>query len=315
MDTRGEIATRIISTARELEIETYSIYTANDTSHTANSTYSLQLKSPASYLDISELISLVKEHQIDAVHPGYGFLSESAEFAQRMWVEASAVVIGPGPEILERTGDKLRARLLAEECHVPVLPALRSPTSEVSELSDFASSVGYPVIIKAVDGGGGRGIRIVRRQEDLSSLARRALNESPSGKAFAEKAAIDGFRHVEVQILGDGKGSVRHLWERECSIQRRFQKVVEFAPSSIPDRKLVAQVIEAALTMAKKVCKSGLLRLLVDCILFYSVFSAILSISVFFQEFLAHYYRSITPPWGPLNSSFDQHPQNFTFWR
>jgi pyruvate carboxylase len=171
-----------------------------------------------------------------------------------MWDEAGALVIGPGPEILARTGDKLQARLLAEECQVPVLPALKKPTSEVADLQAFASEVGYPIIIKAVDGGGGRGIRIVRKEEELDSLAKRALQESPSKKAFAEKAAIDGYRHVEVQIIGDGKGNVRHLWERECSIQRRFQKVVEFAPSSIPDRKLVAEVINAALRMARKVC-------------------------------------------------------------
>ena len=171
-----------------------------------------------------------------------------------MWNEVGALVIGPGPDILSRTGDKLQARLLAEECQVPVLPALKTPTSDIEELRNFATSVGYPIIIKAVDGGGGRGIRIVRKDEDLSSLAKRALQESPSGKAFAEKAAIDGYRHVEVQIIGDGRGNVRHLWERECSIQRRFQKVVEFAPSSIPDRKLVVKVINAALSMAKKVC-------------------------------------------------------------
>jgi pyruvate carboxylase len=171
-----------------------------------------------------------------------------------MWDEAGASVIGPGPQILARTGDKLQARLLAEECQVPVLPALQKPTSEVADLQAFASEVGYPIIIKAVDGGGGRGIRIVRTEEELDSLAKRALQESPSKKAFAEKAAIDGYRHVEVQIIGDGKGNVRHLWERECSIQRRFQKVVEFAPSSIPDRKLVAEVINAALRMARKVC-------------------------------------------------------------
>jgi hypothetical protein len=166
--------------------------------------------------------------------------------------EAGALVIGPGHEILSRTGDKLQARLLAEECQVPVLPALRTPTSDVAELGAFACSVGYPIIIKAVDGGGGHGIRIVRKEEDLASLTKRAIQESPSGKAFAEKAAINGFRHVEVQIIGDGKGNVRHLWERECSIQRRFQKVVEFAPSSIQDRKLVSEVIKAALRMANK---------------------------------------------------------------
>jgi pyruvate carboxylase len=170
-----------------------------------------------------------------------------------MWAEAGALVIGPGPDILSRTGDKLMARLLAEECQVPVLPALQTPTSDIDDLQAFGSSVGYPVIIKAVDGGGGRGIRIVRKEEDLAPLAKRALQESPSGKAFAEKAAIDGYKHVEVQIIGDGKGNVRHLWERECSIQRRFQKVVEFAPSSITDRRLVGEVIRAALRMARKV--------------------------------------------------------------
>lgn len=251
---RGEIATRIISTARELDIDIYSIYTPADTSHTFGSTHSIQLTSPASFLDISELVNIVKKHRIDTIHPGYGFLSESTEFAQRMWAEAGALVIGPGPEILSRTGDKLQARRLAEECQVPVLPALKSPTSDIADLREFASSVGYPIIIKAVDGGGGRGIRIVRKVGELSSLAKRALQESPSGKAFAEKAAIDGYRHVEVQIIGDGTGNVRHLWERECSIQRRFQKVVEFAPSSIADRTLVGEVINAALRMARKVC-------------------------------------------------------------
>ncbi|KAE8443637.1 hypothetical protein EG329_001495 [Mollisiaceae sp. DMI_Dod_QoI] len=218
----------------------------------------MQLKSPASYLDVSELIEVVKKHNIDAIHPGYGFLSESAEFAQRMWDEAGALVIGPGPEILERTGNKLQARLLAQECDVPVLPALKTPTNDVAQLRKFATSVGYPIIVKAVDGGGGRGIRIVGKDEDLPSLAKRALQESPSGLAFAEKAAIDGYRHVEVQIVGDGRGNVRHLWERECSIQRRFQKVVEFAPSSIQDRKLVRDVINTALRMAKKVNYSSL---------------------------------------------------------
>jgi pyruvate carboxylase len=251
--SRGEIAARIISTARELDIETYSIYTSNDTSHTFGSSHSIQLTSSASYLDTSELINIAKNHRIDTIHPGYGFLSESPEFAQRMWDEAGALVIGPGPNILSRTGAKLQARLLAEECQVPVLPALETPTSNISELQKFASSIGYPIIIKAVDGGGGRGIRIVKKEDELSSLTKRALQESPSGRIFAEKAAIDGYRHVEVQIIGDGLGNVRHLWERECSIQRRFQKVVEFAPSSIPDRTLVGEVIKAALRMAKKV--------------------------------------------------------------
>ncbi|KAB8303909.1 hypothetical protein EYC80_005272 [Monilinia laxa] len=250
---RGEIATRIISTARELDIDTYSLYTENDTSHTRHSTQSIKLPSPSSYLDVSALISIVQTHHIDAIHPGYGFLSESPEFAERMWKEANAIVIGPGPEVLERTGDKLKARELAGECHVPILPALKTPTDDIFQLQHFALSVGYPIIIKAVDGGGGRGIRIVAQGAELENMFKAALRESPSKKVFAEKAAIDGYRHVEVQIIGDGNRGIRHFWERECSIQRRFQKVVEFAPSGVKNRDLIGKVIEAAVRMAKKV--------------------------------------------------------------
>ncbi|KAF7960109.1 hypothetical protein EAE96_001708 [Botrytis aclada] len=250
---RGEIATRILSTARELGIETYTLYTTNDSSHTLSSDHSIQLPSPSSYLDISTLISVVQKHNIDTIHPGYGFLSESAEFAERLWREANVVVIGPGSQILERTGDKLMARSLAQECHVPILSAFQEPTDDFSKLQSFASEVAYPIIIKAVDGGGGRGIRIVTKEDELEAMLKAALRESPSKKVFAEKAAVDGYRHVEVQIIGDGKGGVRHLWERECSIQRRFQKVVEFAPCSVADREVVEKVIESALRMARRV--------------------------------------------------------------
>ncbi|OBT82883.1 hypothetical protein VE02_08645 [Pseudogymnoascus sp. 03VT05] len=250
---RGEIAIRILSSARELNLETYTLYTSDDTSHTLHSTHAVSIPSPSTYLDISALIAIIKSNNIDAVHPGYGFLSESAEFAHRAWTRAGAVVIGPGWETLARTGDKLAARQLAEECNVPVLPALQTPTDNVEDVRRFAAELGWPIIIKAVDGGGGRGIRIVREEGDLVGLMERALRESPQGLVFAEKAAVDGYRHVEVQIVGDGTGNVRHLWERECSIQRRFQKVVEFAPSSIRDRGVVGRVIESAMLMAKKV--------------------------------------------------------------
>lgn len=186
------------------------------------------------------------------MHPGYGFLSENAAFATAMR-EAGVEVIGPGPEILERTGDKLAARVLAEENGVPVLPALVMPTSDVEDVRRFAEEVGLPVMVKAVDGGGGRGIRLVREMEELEGLVRRAVEESPQRLVFAEKAAVEGWRHVEVQVLGDGVGGVRHLWERECSIQRRYQKVVELATSTVEDRKIVGRVIEAAVKMAERV--------------------------------------------------------------
>lgn len=120
-------------------------------------------------------------------------------------------------------------------------------------MRNFATKTGYPVMIKAVDGGGGRGIRLVRRPTDLENLLRRAVQESPSRQVFCEKAAIDGFRHVEVQIVGDSSGHVTHLWERECSIQRKYQKIVELAPSTLSDRGLVERVIQSAVEMAEKV--------------------------------------------------------------
>jgi len=160
-------------------------------------------------MDISALVSITKENAIDAVHPGYGFLSESADFARRMWEEAGTVVVGPGWDILDRTGDKLSAKMLARECAVPTLPAMERPTSEIEEVRRFANQIGFPVMLKAVDGGGGKGIRLVRHSSALEDATKRAIAESPSHKIFVEKAAVDGFRHIEVQIIGDGSGKVR----------------------------------------------------------------------------------------------------------
>jgi pyruvate carboxylase len=127
------------------------------------------------------------------------------------------------------------------------------PTNNVDDVRRFASKAGYPIMVKAVDGGGGRGIRLIRNEDQLASLVKRAVEESPSKQVFAEKAAVDGFRHVEVQVIGDGTGRVTHLWERECSIQRRYQKVVELAPSMVSNRKLIAKIIEDALRIAREV--------------------------------------------------------------
>ncbi|KAI4674364.1 uncharacterized protein J4E84_010602 [Alternaria hordeiaustralica] len=250
---RGEIATRIISSARELDIETFAIYVSGDDSHAVRASHAIRLSSASSFMSIDDLIGIVKKHQIDAVHPGYGFLSESEEFSKRIWEETGAAVVGPGWGILSNTGDKLKARQLAEQCDVPVSLALQQPTNKVEDVQRFASEVGFPIMVKAVDGGGGRGIRLIRSEDQLASLVKRAVEESPSKQVFAEKAAVDGFRHIEVQIIGDGTGNVTHLWERECSIQRRYQKIVELAPSVVSDRKLIAQVIENALKMAKHI--------------------------------------------------------------
>lgn len=202
-------------------------------------------------------MSLCKKHYINLVHPGYGFLSESAEFSEQL-AAAGVTFIGPSPDILRQTGDKLSARKLAKVCGVPVLPALDEPVEDLDALRAFSKNVGLPVIIKAVDGGGGRGIRLVHHEKDLESHFRMATNESPSRQVFAEKAAVGGFRHVEVQIVGDGLGNVRHFWERECSIQRRFQKVIEIAPSTISNRGLISSVIDAAVRMATAIKYSSL---------------------------------------------------------
>ena len=209
-------------------------------------------------MDIPFLIKVVKDNHIDAVHPGYGFLSESAEFSRRIWDEAEAVVIGPGLEVLEQTGDKLKAKVLAVSCEVPVLEAMKEPTNNANSIRSFASSVGYPIMIKAVDGGGGRGIRLVESEDAIQNAVDRCIGESPSRTVFAEMAALKGFRHIEVQIVGDGRGGIKHLWERDCSLQRRFQKIVEVAPAPVSSRRMIAQAIEAAARMARKIRYQGL---------------------------------------------------------
>jgi pyruvate carboxylase len=248
---RGEIAQRILQSARELGLETYALHTSEDLTHARFAHHALSLPGPESYMDAERIINLCIQHRITAIHPGYGFLSESANFAARAEA-AGIIVVGPGALVLAKTGDKLEARRLATSCGVPVLEALGTPTRDVRDVEAFASRVGYPIMIKAVDGGGGRGIRLVRKAVDLGGSFKRAVEESPSKLVFAEKAAVDGYLHVEVQIVGDGT-SVIHLLERQCSIQRRYQKVVEVAPCVRADRNFIKQVIDAAVTMAKSV--------------------------------------------------------------
>lgn len=260
---RGEIAIRILQALRELpptedglDIETFAIYTQDDYTHCEIGApdHSFLLPSESCYLDITFLINLANKHSIDTIHPGYGFLSESAEFSRRLWHEAGVHVIGPGWEILEQMSDKLRAKQLAAQFDVPVLPAMEKPSGNLDDIRAFADEIGrYPIMIKAVDGGGGRGIRLVLTAEELPNAVERAKGESPSKIVFAEKAAVDGFHHVEVQIVGDGSGEVMHVWERDCSAQRRFQKIVEFAPARIENRALINRVIDAAVRMAKHV--------------------------------------------------------------
>lgn len=257
--SRGEIAVRVLASAREVGLHTITLSTTDDDAHTSYAHENLQLTSASQYTDVDFLVSLCQSNRINLVHPGYGFLSESPEFCEKL--EAVGILfVGPSPETLRRTGDKLFARQLALECSVPVLPALTEPVSTVNDLERFAQSVGFPIIIKAVDGGGGRGIRFVKDAATLQYNFERAVNESSSKKVFAEKAAVDGFKHVEVQIIGDGRGNVHHFWERECSIQRRFQKIIEIAPAAraFSSDSHRALVIEAALRMAETIKYSSL---------------------------------------------------------
>ncbi|KAL4992026.1 hypothetical protein BDW68DRAFT_197752 [Aspergillus falconensis] len=258
---RGEIAVRILQATREAcpSIETFALYTEYDRSHCdiGRPHHGLQI-TPDGYLDIELFVRLVQQHAIDAIHPGYGFLSESAEFARRMQ-DVGVMVIGPGWETLGRTGDKLRAKQLAVESNVPILPTLRydmaaSRATGLEKIKEFAHRFGYPVMVKAVDGGGGRGIRLVHGDDDVEHAVRLSTVESPSQTIFVEKAAIDGFHHIEIQIVGDGT-DVQHLWERDCSVQRRFQKIVEIAPSLIRNRnqELVKRIAGAAVRMMKAI--------------------------------------------------------------
>ncbi|GAM33613.1 hypothetical protein TCE0_011f00642 [Talaromyces pinophilus] len=257
---RGEIAIRILQAIRELpstedgvDIETFALYTQDDYTHCEIGApdHSIFLPSASCYMDIPLLIKLAKQYSIDTIHPGYGFLSESAEFSRRLWYEAGVHVIGPGWGILEQMSDKLEAKKLATQCGVPVLPAMERPSSNIDDIRVFVDEMGaYPIMIKAVDGGGGRGIRLVHTAEELPNALERAQGESPSRTVFAEKAAVNGIRHVEVQIVGDGSGEIMHVWERDCSVQRRFQKIVEVAPATIWDRALIDRVIDAAVRMA-----------------------------------------------------------------
>jgi len=253
---RGEIAQRIIQSARELSLETYAVYTPDDVSHARLAHHAIPLADPAAYMDPAGLVALCVERGIDAIHPGYGFLSESAELAERAGREGIAVV-GPGAAALRETGDKVAARNLARRCRVPVLAALDGPARGLEDARGFAAEVGWPVMIKAVDGGGGRGIRLVQDEAGLEGAWRRAVEESPSRSVFVEKAAVRGFKHVEVQIVGDGNGRVMHLFERECSVQRRWQKVVEVAPCVDVDRRFVRKMIDAALRIAAEVSQAA----------------------------------------------------------
>ena len=257
---RGEIAIRIIRAAAEMEIRTVAVFSKDDARalhvRKADEARPLRGAGVAPYLDIDQIIAIAQDAGADAIHPGYGFLSENAEFARRA-AAAGIVFVGPRPEVLDLFGDKVRARALAERAGVPVLPGTAGPTS-LTGAREFLAALGEggAIMIKAVAGGGGRGMRAVHRLDDLDEAYARCQSEARAAfgnpEVYVERL-IPRARHLEVQVLGDGSGSVSHLWERECTIQRRNQKIVEIAPSPGLHPGLRDRLTAAAIRLAEEV--------------------------------------------------------------
>ncbi|MGB1015386.1 MAG: biotin carboxylase N-terminal domain-containing protein, partial [Nannocystaceae bacterium] len=236
---RGEIAIRVFRAATELGLRTVAIFSHEDRVHLhrykADEAYLVgRNKRPVpAYLGIDEIIEIAKTHEVDGIHPGYGFLAENAAFA-RACEKAGIAFVGPSATVIDTFGDKTAARSLAISCGVSVVPGSDGPVPDVEAARAFVDEHGLPVIVKAAMGGGGRGMRVVHARDELDEAFTRAQSEAAAafgdGTVFIERF-VENPRHVEVQILGDGTGDVVHLFERDCSIQRRHQKVVEIAPS------------------------------------------------------------------------------------
>ncbi len=255
---RGEIAVRIIRTCRELGIETVSVFSDADHNalHIVLSEFGERLPGNTpqeTYLNIPLLIDICKKYKVDAVHPGYGFLAENEEFAQALSDE-KIIFIGPTPKNVHDLGDKLFAKKTAQSVGVPVISGTEKPVTTVDEARSFAKKHGLPLIIKAAAGGGGRGMRIVQKESDLETTFHSAQSEAQtafgSNALFLERY-VENPKHIEFQILADQFGNVIHLGERECSIQRRYQKLIEEAPSPALSPSLRMEMGESAVRIAK----------------------------------------------------------------
>ena len=255
---RGEVALRIIRACKEMGIETVAVYSEADRNasylHLADDRICIGEAPPAeSYLNIPRIIAAAEIADVEAIHPGYGFLAENAHFAE-VCRDCKIEFIGPSVESMRMLGDKIQAKKLAREADVPMSPGREGTVDNVDEAIRISSEIGYPVAIKAVAGGGGRGIRFAHNEATLQSHFRQAQTEAEiafgDGRLYIEKC-VENFRHIEVQILGDTHGNVVHLFERECSVQRRRQKVIEESPSPGLSQELREQVCTAAARLAK----------------------------------------------------------------
>lgn len=258
---RGEIAIRILRACNELHIKTVAIYSREDSGsyhrYKADEAYIVGVgKKPIdAYLDIEGIIKIAKDANVDAIHPGYGFLSENVDFARRC-EEEGIQFIGPTSKHLDMFGDKVKAREQAVSAEIPVIPGTDGPVANLQEVEQFSETYGFPIMIKAALGGGGRGMRLVNSKEELQSAYERAKSEAKaafgSDEVYVEKAIIKP-KHIEVQIIGDTHGNIVHLYERDCSIQRRHQKVVEIAPSNSISEQLRNDICDAAVKLMKNV--------------------------------------------------------------
>jgi acetyl-CoA carboxylase biotin carboxylase subunit len=261
---RGEISIRVQSTLRDMGIVACAIYSEPDRTarHTlfADEAYPVGPgPSSESYLSIERVLDAARTAGVDAIHPGYGFLSENADFAQAC-VDAGFTFIGPTPDSMRSMGNKLSAREIMEEAGVPVVPGLTEPVADPDRAIDVAEGIGYPVLLKAASGGGGKGMRVVQSAKEMPSALDRTMGEARSAfgdpSIFVEKF-IERPRHLEVQVMGDTHGNVVHLFERECSVQRRHQKVIEESPSPSIDEDTRQRLCAAAVDAARAVDYHG----------------------------------------------------------
>ena len=255
---RGEIALRIMRTIRKMGIQSVAVYSDADrhSPHVLFADEAVCLGAPPSsqsYLNGDKIIAFCKELGVDGIHPGYGFLSENADFAQKV-EDAGITFIGPGPEAMRVMGSKLAAKECVKKYNIPMVPGIDKAIEDIPYAKKVANEIGYPILIKASAGGGGKGMRIVEKEADFEEQMTRAISEAKSafgdGAVFLEKY-VNSPRHIEVQVLADTFGNVIHGFERECSIQRRHQKVVEETPSAIITPQLRKQIGDAAVMVAK----------------------------------------------------------------
>ncbi|MDO9275072.1 MAG: acetyl-CoA carboxylase biotin carboxylase subunit [Lutibacter sp.] len=270
---RGEIAIRVMKTARKMGIKTVAVYSEADRNspHVRFADEAVcigEAPSNKSYLSIEKIINAAKKLNADAIHPGYGFLSENADFAEKV-EQNNLIFIGPKSNAIRIMGSKLAAKDAVRNYNIPMVPGVDRAVTDPKEAAEIAKEIGFPILIKASAGGGGKGMRIVENENELEEQMKRAISEATSafgdGSVFVEKY-ITSPRHIEIQVLADSHGNILHFFERECSIQRRHQKVIEEAPSSILPPELRTKMGDAAIKVAKS-CDylgAGTVEFLVD---------------------------------------------------